>query len=590
MGGEGADEATLAVLERAARAAARHGAGPSGARRRRAGGAARSRGRRDARGARGPRRAGRGVAEAASRFADAAGERADDRRRRCRRVAGSELRFLLVDNYARYAAAFEWGDCDAGDGGPGARVAASDRGGARGAARSGADAEGGAPRDPGALHRARRTGDRGRRARALRLRRGVGGAAARGVGAEGRARARHVRRRSRRWRAGARVACWSRRVAASSRRRESRSRRWGWMRSRASFSAGSIWCRTERLSGADGAATVHRAAVRPGAPGRGVGAGLPAGASGGLRRRDSSRRWPRQGSSCGRRCLGWTMRRGLATRPWGESGSSSAARGGCGWASPPPRSTLSDRARAVLGALRQQGASFVGRPAGGHRAWRRRGRATRLHELVAAGLVTNDTVGALRDVLRWRPVFPAKRRDEPDPTRWLPADYVPSGRPDRAAAREPAATGEVAAAGSGGRKRSGAGGGRWCTRRARSVPTSSRRPSPSESRGSGSGDTEWWRATGGSASARPSAGATSIRSSSDWSFEATCRRGYFVAGLTGAQFALPEAVEMLRAPAGEEAEPVVMAASDPANVYALPVPRAWKWTRSRGRAEQARCW
>jgi ATP-dependent Lhr-like helicase len=54
-------------------------------------------------------------------------------------------------------------------------------------------------------------------------------------------------------------------------------------------------------------------------------------------------------------------------------------------------------------------------------------------------------------------------------------------------------------------------------------------------------------------------------------FRGEVRRGYFVAGLTGAQFALPEAVEMLRAPAAEEAEPIVMAVSDPANVYALPM-------------------
>ncbi|MBL8057708.1 MAG: hypothetical protein JNK29_13480, partial [Anaerolineales bacterium] len=43
------------------------------------------------------------------------------------------------------------------------------------------------------------------------------------------------------------------------------------------------------------------------------------------------------------------------------------------------------------------------------------------------------------------------------------------------------------------------------------------------------------------------------------------RRGYFVAGLAGAQFALPEAVEQLRA-APDEA-PVVLNAADPANVY-----------------------
>jgi len=47
------------------------------------------------------------------------------------------------------------------------------------------------------------------------------------------------------------------------------------------------------------------------------------------------------------------------------------------------------------------------------------------------------------------------------------------------------------------------------------------------------------------------------------------RRGYFVQGLSGAQFALPDVVEQLRAlrDATEEAEPVVLNACDPANLY-----------------------
>ena len=47
-----------------------------------------------------------------------------------------------------------------------------------------------------------------------------------------------------------------------------------------------------------------------------------------------------------------------------------------------------------------------------------------------------------------------------------------------------------------------------------------------------------------------------------------CRRGYFVEGLGGAQFALPGAVERLRAQSNpEEAAPVVLAATDPAQPY-----------------------
>src|SRR5438034_1260749 len=57
-----------------------------------------------------------------------------------------------------------------------------------------------------------------------------------------------------------------------------------------------------------------------------------------------------------------------------------------------------------------------------------------------------------------------------------------------------------------------------------------------------------------------------------------CRRGYFVEGLGGAQFALPGAVERLRElrpREGEEPAPLVLAAADPAQPYgaALPWPR-----------------
>jgi ATP-dependent Lhr-like helicase len=56
----------------------------------------------------------------------------------------------------------------------------------------------------------------------------------------------------------------------------------------------------------------------------------------------------------------------------------------------------------------------------------------------------------------------------------------------------------------------------------------------------------------------------------------TARRGYFVEGLGGAQFALPAAIERLRGLRSDEpAGPLVMAATDPANPYGatLPWPR-----------------
>ncbi|MEO7966748.1 MAG: hypothetical protein ABIT38_22850, partial [Gemmatimonadaceae bacterium] len=87
--------------------------------------------------------------------------------------------------------------------------------------------------------------------------------------------------------------------------------------------------------------------------------------------------------------------------------------------------SLSAQALEVRNALRAQGASFTSDLAAVTSLGPQRLRDA-LRELVAAGLVTNDTIGALRDVIRWKPVFPVKKSDEPDPTRWLPADFTPS--------------------------------------------------------------------------------------------------------------------------------------------------------------------
>ena len=62
-----------------------------------------------------------------------------------------------------------------------------------------------------------------------------------------------------------------------------------------------------------------------------------------------------------------------------------------------------------------------------------------------------------------------------------------------------------------------------------------------------------------------------------------CRRGYFVEGLGGAQFALPGAVERLRELRGtgsaeERPEALVLAASDPAQPYGAAIP----WPRRAG--------
>jgi len=59
------------------------------------------------------------------------------------------------------------------------------------------------------------------------------------------------------------------------------------------------------------------------------------------------------------------------------------------------------------------------------------------------------------------------------------------------------------------------------------------------------------------------------------------RRGYFLEGLGGAQFALPGAVERLRARPAEAARPLVLAAVDPAQPYGAALP----WPKPRAREE-----
>jgi ATP-dependent Lhr-like helicase len=73
-------------------------------------------------------------------------------------------------------------------------------------------------------------------------------------------------------------------------------------------------------------------------------------------------------------------------------------------------------------------------------------------------------------------------------------------------------------------------------------------------------------------------------------FRGEVRRGYFVKGLGGAQFALPDAVEWLRAVASQDpshAGFVVMAASDPANVYSLTLESVERDPLSRPRGSGA---
>jgi ATP-dependent Lhr-like helicase len=212
-----------------------------------------------------------------------------------------------------------------------------------------------------------------------------------------------------------------------------------------------------------------------------------------------------------------------------------------------------------------------------------------LRELVANSLITNDTAEAMREVVRWRPLIP---KEGPDPTRWLPADYSPS--PNRRIVqrrpnlrrlpkwRRPDRPGAV----------SSNWGGRWSLVFRLSVLG---RIATEDDQAVqiarywldryGIVSREIWRRE------RPRVSWRSIyHELKRQEFRGEVRRGYFVRGLSGAQFASPAALDMLRAIASEEeaAKPlVIVAASDPANIYNLPMDLADKDPLSRPRGAGA---
>ena len=238
---------------------------------------------------------------------------------------------------------------------------------------------------------------------------------------------------------------------------------------------------------------------------------------------------------------------------------------------PIPDSELSERALLVLNAIRAQGALFTLDLSITTRLGPQ-GTRDALRELVVAGLVTNDTIAALRDVVRWQPSVIAKREDEPDPTRWLPADFKPStGRPFQQrrpnVRRAPRWRRDDWEGGS-------QWGGRWSLVHtpgtlgiADDVQELAQRIAKQWLTRYGIVSRDWYVVE------RPPIAWRSIyHELKRLEFRGDVQRGYFVAGLAGAQFALPEAVESLRAQdAMPEAELIVMSAADPANVYALPV-------------------
>jgi ATP-dependent Lhr-like helicase len=242
------------------------------------------------------------------------------------------------------------------------------------------------------------------------------------------------------------------------------------------------------------------------------------------------------------------------------------------WLADGDEPVLSENAKKVRDTIGEEGASFIGdiQAITGLTMLAVR---EAIRELVAWGLVTNDTVEALREIARWRPMMP---RTGADPTSWLPSNYTPS--PNRRFTRtrpnvrrlprwrRPDKPGGAASGWTG----------RWSLVRRRGTMGPEL---PEEERAEriarqwlvryGIVSRDWWRRE------RPPVSWRSIyRELKRLEFRGEVRRGYFVKGLGGAQFALPDAVEWLRAAASEDdvsAGFVVMAASDPANVYNLPL-------------------
>jgi ATP-dependent helicase Lhr and Lhr-like helicase len=251
-------------------------------------------------------------------------------------------------------------------------------------------------------------------------------------------------------------------------------------------------------------------------------------------------------------------------------------------------SRLSENARVALDVIQREGAPFT-TDVEAITGFTPLAVKEALRELVAVGLITNDTAEAMREVIRWRPLVP---KGGPDPTRWLPADYSPSPnrrivqrrpnlrrlpkwrRPDRPGAS------------------SSNWGGRWTLVHRLGVLGKFATEDERAARVArywldryGIVSREVWRRE------RPLVGWRSIyQELKRMEFRGEARRGYFVRGLSGAQFATPTALDLLRAVAGEtqEAKPhVILAASDPANVYNLPMDLADRDPLSRPRGAGA---
>ena len=231
---------------------------------------------------------------------------------------------------------------------------------------------------------------------------------------------------------------------------------------------------------------------------------------------------------------------------------------------------LSENARNTLNVLSRSGALFFADLQAETRLGLFAQRES-LRELAAAGVVTNDSVEALRELLRLRPLPPTSPESQPEAGRWLPSDFRPS--PDRPVVQRRV---NIRRLPKWRRPDKGPGAisswiGRWSLVR---TPGTLGDAMDDESRAEavarqwlaryGIVTRDWWRRE------RPPVSWRSIyRELRRLEMRGEVRRGYFVRGLGGAQFALPDAVEQLRSMTSDAGAFVVMATSDPANPYSL---------------------
>jgi len=257
---------------------------------------------------------------------------------------------------------------------------------------------------------------------------------------------------------------------------------------------------------------------------------------------------------------------------------------GSAWLAPGNTDDLTDDARAVRGLLSTHGASFFDELLAASALPSRKLRDA-LRELVAVGIATSDSFESLRLVSRWRAMPRELGASAPDPARWIPTGGPLRERPlsqRRGAVRRLPRWRRPDVEGTDPDRWPG----RWSLARTPGIlgpPTDEGTLAESIGRQwldrYGVVSREHWRRE------RPAIAWRSIYLElRRLELRGDVRRGYFVDGLSGVQFAKPEAVDLLRAEPAADAPVIILSAADPANVQNLPlaVERRDSFARVRG--------